>query len=159
MKLLTIIMPARNEEANLPRAYAEVTAVMAGLPYEYEVIVIDNDSSDRTGEVAAELCARDSRWRYLRFSRNFNVEISIAAGLRYARGDAAIVLFSDLQDPPTLIPEFLARWEEGHDVVYGVLRKRQGDPFWRAWGARLLYRAIHKLAAVAPCYRRAQSVR
>jgi dolichol-phosphate mannosyltransferase len=74
MKLLTIVMPARNEEANLPRAYDEVTAVMASLPYDYEVLVIDNDSSDRTGDIAAELCARDGRWRYLRFSRNFNVE-------------------------------------------------------------------------------------
>src|SRR5437762_1908428 len=79
--LLSIIVPARNEEANLPRAYKEITAILAKLPYEYEVIVIDNASSDRTGAVAADLCACDSRWRYLRFSRNFNVEISIAAGL------------------------------------------------------------------------------
>src|SRR5437764_11903989 len=81
-KLLTVLMPARNEEGNLPRAYAEVTAVLAGLPYDYEVIVIDNDSRDRTGVIAAGLCARDPRWRYVNFSRNFNVEGSIAAGLR-----------------------------------------------------------------------------
>src|SRR3954471_10907904 len=112
-KLLTIIMPARNEEANLRRAYAEVTAVMAGLPYAYEVLVIDNDSTDRTGAVAEDLCANDPRWRYVKFSRNFSVEISIAAGLRFARGDAALVLFSDLQDPPDVIPEFLRKWEEG----------------------------------------------
>src|SRR5947209_675823 len=125
-KLLTIIMPARNEEGNLPRVYQEVTAVMAGLPYDYEVLVIDNASTDRTGALAEEFCARDRRWRYLRFSRNFNVEVSMAAGFRLARGDAAIVLFSDLQDPPDLIPEFLRRFEQGYDVVYGVVRKRTG---------------------------------
>jgi polyisoprenyl-phosphate glycosyltransferase len=147
-KLLSIVMPAMNEEANLARAYDEVTAVMAGEPYDYEVIVVDNASTDRTGEVAAGLTQRDSRWRYVRFSRNFSVEISIAAGLRFARGDAAMILFSDLQDPPQLIPEFLRRWEEGHDVVYGQVRKRQGDPVWKAWGARLFYRIINVLADV-----------
>ena len=121
---------------------------MADLPYDYEVLVIDNASTDRTGEVAAELAARDPRWRYVRFSRNFSVEISIAAGLRFARGDAAMVLFSDLQDPPKLIPDFLRKWEEGHDVVYGQVRSRQGDPLWKAWGARLFYRIINALAEV-----------
>jgi dolichol-phosphate mannosyltransferase len=147
-KLLTIIMPAMNEEANLPRAHEEVTRVMAGLGYDYEVLVIDNASTDGTGDVAADLATRDPRWRYVRFSRNFSVEISLAAGLRFARGDAALVLFSDLQDPPALIPEFLRKWEEGHDVVYGSLRSRQDDPLWKAWGARLFYRIINALAEV-----------
>src|SRR5947209_7529287 len=131
--MLTIIMPALNEEANLPRAYGEVTAVMEGLPFDYEVIVVDNASTDATGDVAAGLAGRDPRWRYLRFSRNFTVEVSIAAGLRYAGGDAALVLFSDLQDPPELIPAFVQKWREGYDVVYGTLRRRRGDPLWKAW--------------------------
>jgi dolichol-phosphate mannosyltransferase len=147
-KLLTIVMPAMNEEANLARAYDEVTAVMAGLAYDYEVLVIDNASTDHTGDIADALAARDPRWRYLRFSRNFSVEISIAAGLRFAGGDAAIVLFSDLQDPPELIPEFLRRWEEGYDVVFGQVRRREGDPFWKAWGARAFYRVMNVLAEV-----------
>jgi dolichol-phosphate mannosyltransferase len=147
-KLLSIVMPARNEEANLPRAYEEVTAVLAPLPYDYEVLVIDNASTDATEEVASALCGRDARWRYVRFSRNFTVEMSIAAGLRFARGDAALVLFSDLQDPPELIPQFLKKWQEGYDIVYGVLRHRHGDPFWKAWSARLVYRLINALAEV-----------
>jgi dolichol-phosphate mannosyltransferase len=147
-KLLTLIVPAMNEEGNLPRAYDEVTRVMADLPYDYEVLVIDNASTDRTGDLAAELAARDPRWRYVRFSRNFSVEISIAAGLRFARGDAAMILFSDLQDPPQLIPDFVRKWEEGHDVVYGQVRSRQGDPLWKAWGARLFYRIINALSEV-----------
>ncbi|HBI41358.1 MAG TPA: hypothetical protein DDY78_00685 [Planctomycetales bacterium] len=147
-KLLTLVMPAMNEEDNLPRAYEEVTRVMADLPYYYEVLVIDNASTDNTGGLASALAERDCRWRYLRFSRNFSVEISIAAGLRFARGDAALVIFSDLQDPVNLIPEFLRKWEEGNDVVYGQVRNRQGDSFWKAWGARLFYRIINALADV-----------
>src|SRR5262249_180417 len=147
-KLVSVIMPARNEEATLPRAYAELTEALGGLPHDYEVIVIDNDSRDGTGAVAAGLCARDPRWRYLKFSRDFHVEASLAAGLRFARGDAAVVLFSDLQDPPALLPEFVRRWEEGYDVVYGVVRARRGDPWWKALGARLFYRVINRLADV-----------
>ncbi|HEX6985623.1 MAG TPA: glycosyltransferase family 2 protein, partial [Planctomycetaceae bacterium] len=147
-RLITVIMPARNEEQNLPRAYDEVTAVMSRLDYDYEVLLIDNDSSDGTGRVGQGLCARDARWRYLKFSRNFHVEGSIAAGLQYARGDAAIVLFSDLQDPPELIPAFVRKWEEGNDVVYGVVRDRGDDPLWRAFASRTLYRIVHALSDV-----------
>ena len=147
-RIVTFLVPARNEEANLPKVYDELTALMAGLPYDYEVIVLDNASTDGTGATTAALCARDARWRYVRLSRNFHVEGSLTAGLRLAQGDAAIVLFSDLQDPPELIPEFLRKWEEGNDVVYGVLRKRTGDPFWRAASARLLYVLVHALSDV-----------
>jgi dolichol-phosphate mannosyltransferase len=98
--------------------------------------------------VAAGFCARDGRWRYIKFSRDFGVEASCAAGLRYARGDAALVLFSDLQDPPAAIPEFVRQWQAGHDVVYGVVRRRQGDPLWKRWSARVAYRLISRLADV-----------
>lgn len=145
-RLITVIMPARNEEQNLPRAYEEVTAVMRRLDHDYEVLVIDNDSGDGTGGVALQICDRDDRWRYLKFSRNFHVEGSLAAGFRYARGDAVIVLFSDLQDPPELIPEFVAKWEEGNDVVYGVVRHRGDDPPWRAFCSRLFYRLVDALS-------------
>jgi polyisoprenyl-phosphate glycosyltransferase len=147
-KLVSIIVPVRNEEGNLPRAYDEVTALMASLPYDYEVLLIDNDSIDRTGELSAEICERDARWRYIKFSRNFTVEASLAAGYRFARGDAAIVLFGDLQDPPSLIADFLRKWEEGYEVVYGMIRRREGDPIWKAWSARLLYRVVNYLADV-----------
>jgi len=147
-KLLSIIVPVRNEEGNLARAFDEVTAVMTPLPYDYEVILIDNDSSDGTPLIAADLCGRDSRWRYVKFSRNFTVEASLAAGYRYARGDAAVVLFGDLQDPPTLIADFLKKWEEGHEIVYGVIRHRHGDPLWKAWSARLLYRMVNYLSDI-----------
>ena len=145
-KLLSIIMPLRNEEGNLRRAYNEVTAAMAELPYDYEVLLIDNASTDASGLLAAELCVRDGRWKYLKFSRNFGLEASLTAGFRAARGDAAIVLFSDLQDPPEMIGRFLEKWEQGHDVVYGVIRRRTGDPFWKSRLAGIFYRAANYLA-------------
>lgn len=127
-RLISITMPARNEEGNLPRAYDEVTAVMARLPrYDYEVIVIDNASTDRTPEIARGLCAKDPRWKYVRFSRNFGGETSLTIGLRIAKGDAVINLFSDLQDPTERIPDFIAKWEEGYDVVSGILQGPAGQ--------------------------------
>ncbi len=145
-KTLTIIVPVRNEEGNLQRAYDEIAAAMAPLPYDYEVLVIDNASTDSSRSLAAELCARDERWRYIRFSRNFGLEASLAAGFRLANGDAAMVLFGDLQDPPALIGQFTKKWEEGFDVVYGVIRRRTGDPFWKSKLAGWFYRAVNYLA-------------
>jgi glycosyltransferase involved in cell wall biosynthesis len=148
-KLVSLLVPARNEQGNLPRVFDEVSAVFAGLPYDYEVVLLDNASTDETPQIAREFCRRDPRWRYLRLSRDFSVEGSLAAGLRAAQGDAAIVLFSDLQDPPACIPEFLARWEDGYDVVYGVLENRGHEPFWKSLGAGAVYRFVSRFAATA----------
>jgi hypothetical protein len=100
--VLSIVMPAKNEEGNLQRAYQELGAVLDALGEPYEVLIIDNASTDGTRRIVRELCDRDQRWRYLRFSRDFGVETSMAVGLRSARGDAAMVVFSDLQDPVAL---------------------------------------------------------
>ena len=94
-KLISVTMPARNEEGNLPRAYDEVTEVFSRLPqYDYEVIVVDNASTDRTAEIARGFCEKDPRWKYVRFSRNFGGETSLTVGMRLAKGDAVINLFS-----------------------------------------------------------------
>jgi polyisoprenyl-phosphate glycosyltransferase len=147
-KLVTLLVPARNEEGNLPRVFDEVTAVFAGLPYDYEVLILDNASTDETPRLAREFCRRDGRWRYLRLSRDFSVEGSLAAGLQAAQGDAALILFSDLQDPTNRIPDFLARWEQGYEVVYGVLETRTDEPIWKSWGAHAIYRFLGKFASV-----------
>jgi dolichol-phosphate mannosyltransferase len=139
---VTIVIPAFNEEGNIPRLEREVRKAVDTLPYRCEFIVIDNDSTDGTGDLVKEICRRDPRWRYLKFSRNFSVEMSIAAGYHYASGDAIIVLYSDLQDPPAAIPRLLAKWREGYDVVYAVPSVRAGDPAWRIIAARLAYRLI-----------------
>ena len=140
--MISVVIPAFNEEANIPRLEQELLAAVDPLPYLFEFIVIDNGSSDLTGELVKEICARDSRWKYLRFSRNFTVEMSITAGYHYASGDAIVVLYSDLQDPPRVISEFIDKWREGYDVVYGVRTVRPGDPGWRNTAARISYRVI-----------------
>jgi polyisoprenyl-phosphate glycosyltransferase len=145
---VSIIIPARNEEASIPRLERELLAALDGLPWAFEFIVIDNASSDRTGELVKAICARDPRWKYVRFSRNFSVEMSITAGYRLASGDAMIVLYSDLQDPPEVIPRFLEKWKEGFDVVYGVRTVRAGDPAWRNAAVKVAYRMINALSDV-----------
>jgi dolichol-phosphate mannosyltransferase len=147
-KLISVVMPVYNEEVILPEAHRRVTEVMSALALDYEVLLIDNDSTDRTPEIAADLCRRDPRWKYLKFSRNFLAETSLAAGMRYAVGDAVVFLFSDLQDPPEVIPEFVTRWEQGYDVVYGIHRQRHGDPWWRNQCAALVYWLINRISEV-----------
>lgn len=140
--LVSIIIPARNEEGNIPRLERELLSVVEPLPYRFEFIVVDNHSTDRTNEMVKDLCARDGRWKYLRFSRNFTLEMSTTAGYHHARGDAMIVMYSDLQDPPDVIPRFLEKWREGWDVVYGVRPNDTGDPFHYNLVRKLVYPLI-----------------
>src|SRR5262249_37011487 len=141
-RLFSLVVPVLNEEEVLEETSATLTAVLEGLGRPYEVVVVDNGSTDRTPAVAAGLCGRDPRWRYLRLSRNFGYQNSITAGMLAAQGEAVMVIDADLQDPPELIPEFVRLWEEGHDVVYGLRVRRLGEPFWRTlptrWAMRLL---------------------
>ena len=147
-KLVSVVIPAQNEEENIPALEEKVLEATENLPYDFEFIVVDNRSTDCTRELVTGICARDSRWKYIRFTRDFTVEGSIAAGYHYSRGDAIIVLYSDLQDPPTVIPRFLEKWEQGYEVVYGVRTARPGDPGWRNFMAKLAYRLINSMAEV-----------
>jgi dolichol-phosphate mannosyltransferase len=146
--LITVLVPARDEEANIPRLREELGSVIDPMPYRFEVILVDNDSSDRTGELVKAICREDPRWKYVRLSRNFGAEASISAGYRCAVGDAVVVLYSDLQDPPELIGEFLAKWEAGFDVVYGVQTARAGEPALNTWLVRRAYRVIAAMSEV-----------
>lgn len=148
-RLVTVVIPAMNERESIAPMEKELLDVLEPLPYDFEFIVVDNASTDGTGDEVAAICRRDSRWKYLRFSRNFGVESSITAGYRAASGDAIIVLYSDLQDPPQVIPAFLEKWEEGFDVVYGVRTVRPGDAKWRNSLIRVVYRVISSLAEVS----------
>jgi dolichol-phosphate mannosyltransferase len=145
-KLLSIIVPVLNEEHNIPRLYQAVRSVMAGLAsYDWELIFTDNHSSDRSFEVLRDLACRDKSVRVIRFSRNFGYQRSILTGYLASRGDAVVQLDCDLQDSPDLIREFLARWEEGYQIVYGVRRGRQEG--WAITSARkLFYRLINALS-------------
>jgi dolichol-phosphate mannosyltransferase len=148
-KLVSIIIPAYNEQDNLPELFERVGAVARDQKaYDFEFLIVDNCSTDRTEDIVTAQCREDSRWKYIRFSRNFGAEVSLAAGLKYARGDAAILLFSDLQEPPEYIPDFLAKWQEGYDVVYGTLLTREDDSFFKKCGSKVAYALIEKLSDI-----------
>jgi polyisoprenyl-phosphate glycosyltransferase len=131
VELFSLVIPVLNEEDVLDRAYTEITGVLQVIGMPYEVIVVDNGSTDATPQMMAEVCNQDSRWRYIRLSRNFGYQNSITAGMLAAQGDAIMVIDADLQDPPELIPQFIAKWRAGYDVVFGVREKRTGESRWR----------------------------
>ncbi len=141
-QLFSLVVPVLNEQEVLRDTHASLARVLAGLGLPFEVIVVDNGSTDRTPLIAAELCAADPRWKYIRLSRNFGYQNSISAGMLAARGDAIMVIDADLQDPPELIPAFVAKWREGYDVVYGVRIKRTGESRLRTVPTMLAMRLL-----------------
>jgi dolichol-phosphate mannosyltransferase len=144
--LLSVLVPVFNEEACLEEFYHRITAVLEQFPIQYEVVVSDNCSIDRTGLVVKKIIERDARWRYIKLSRNFGYQINITAGLSYCCGDAVVIIDADLQDPPELIGEFIKHWQSGCDVVYGVRRVRGGDNWWRRNMIHLYYRMLNRLS-------------
>ena len=141
-QLLSMVVPVLNEEAVLQDTYAALGRILDGLGMPYEVVVVDNGSTDQTSVIAAEICAQDPRWKYLRLSRNFGYQNSISAGMAAARGAAIMVIDADLQDPPELIPEFVAKWRAGFDVVYGIRARRTGESAARVGLTMLAMRFI-----------------
>jgi dolichol-phosphate mannosyltransferase len=140
--LLSMVVPVLNEEAVLADTRATLNRVLEGLGLPFEVVVVDNGSTDRTPAILAAVCAADPRWKYVRLSRNFGYQNSITAGMMTAQGDAIMIIDADLQDPPELIPEFVARWREGYDIVYGVREKRTGESPLRVIPTMLAMRFI-----------------
>lgn len=147
-KLLSICVPVFNEEDNIRPFYDRMLGVMQKLGdrYDFEFLFTDNHSTDATFDRLAELSLEDPRIRVIRFSRNFGFQRSILTNYNNARGDAAIQLDVDLQDPPELITEFVRYWEEGHKVVYGIRRRRESESVWLHGARRLFYRMIDSLS-------------
>lgn len=145
---LSIIIPMFNEEAVLPILFKHLTDVMEELGESYEVICVNDGSRDRTASVLAEAHAEDPRIRVINLSRNFGKEVALTAGLDHAVGAAVVPLDADLQDPPELIAEFLAKWREGYDVVYGVRRQRKTDTASKRLTARAFYWLMKHMSGV-----------
>ena len=129
-KLISICIPVLNEEANIQLAYDKLINVLAGLTeYDFEFMFTDNASQDTTYQKIEKLAKQDKRVRLVRFSKNHGYQKSILTGYFLANGDAVIQLDCDMQDPPELIPEFLSKWSEGYEVVYGIRVARQEGLF------------------------------
>lgn len=146
LELLSVVAPVYNEEATIAVFVRRVREALGDTPYE--LLLVDDGSTDRTGELLERLEAEDEHVRTIRLSRNFGHQAALTAGLDQAAGNAIVMLDSDLQDPPELIGELLARWGEGADVVYAVRRERDGEGRFKLGTARVFYRAFSKLAQI-----------
>ena len=151
MPKLTVVVPAYNESEGLRDFHARLAAVLDGLQsgsaaLETEVLYVDDGSRDDTWEVMRALRDADARVSTLRLSRNFGKELALTAGLDHVDADAAIVIDADLQDPPELIPTFVAHWREGYDVVYGTRATRAGESGFKKLTASTFYRVMERLS-------------
>jgi glycosyltransferase involved in cell wall biosynthesis len=148
--ILSIVAPLYNEEGNVTELVRRLGAVAASIDgfATYELVLVNDGSVDRTRELLREHAARDPHLVVVELSRNFGHQLAATAGLDIARGDAVVLIDADLQDPPELIPELVARWREGYDVVYAVRRNRKGESPFKLFTARLFYRVIRRLTNV-----------
>jgi dolichol-phosphate mannosyltransferase len=145
---LSIVVPAYNEESNIDRVYERLASVLERIDLEWELIFSIDPSTDRTEQKILELRARDPRVKMLRFSRRFGQPMATLAGMEAAVGDAIVVIDCDLQDPPELIPDLVAAWRDGYDVVYAQRRTRAGETLPKRIVSALGYRLIARIAEV-----------
>lgn len=139
---LTVVIPMRNEAANLDTLFARLIPVLQSLGLAYEVICVDDGSSDDTRARVLAHRSRDPAIKLLCLSRNFGKDIALSAGIDHASGGAVVALDADLQDPPELIPAMVAKWREGYDMVYGQRVSRRGESWVKRLTARLFYRLM-----------------
>jgi glycosyltransferase involved in cell wall biosynthesis len=144
--LLSVVAPVYNEEELIEEFVRRASAAVAD--YSYELVLVDDGSTDRTPELLDRIAAEDPRVRVIRLSRNFGHQAALTAGLEHAVGDAVAMIDADLQDPPELIGEMVARWGAGADVVYAVRRQREGETAFKLATASFFYRLFDKLAQV-----------
>jgi polyisoprenyl-phosphate glycosyltransferase len=144
----SIIAPIFNEIDNLPELYRRVKEVMDASGETWELILVDDGSTDGSTEKIRELAQQDKTVRPVIFARNFGHQVAITAGWDYARGDAVVIIDADLQDPPEVILDLANKWKEGYEVVYAVRGEREGESWFKLWTASLFYRVIYRITDV-----------
>ena len=144
----SLIIPVLNEAAVLPALLTRLDGLIAALDGPTEVVFVDDGSTDETAAILREREQRDPRFRLLQLSRNFGHQAAITAGMNTSRGDAVIVMDADLQDPPELVLELVAKWREGFQVVYAQRTARHDESAFKRWTAHLFYLGLRKLTAV-----------
>jgi glycosyltransferase involved in cell wall biosynthesis len=148
-QLISVIVPAFNEESVLPSFHEAITQVFSDLPFNFEIAYINDGSTDNTLRIIKQLRESDNRITLIDLSRHFGKEIALTAGLQKACGDAVIVIDADLQDPPALIPELIQEWQNGYDVVYAQRTHRRGESMVRRTTAHFFYRIIQRFSRLA----------
>lgn len=147
-KTVTVLVPAYNEEEVLDLFYQRISKVIETLPYEFELLFVNDGSTDSTMEILSGIADADSKISLIDLSRNYGKERAMAAGFDHARGDAVIIMDADLQDPPELIPELIAGWEQGYDDVYARRTHRKGEGPLKKLTSFAYYRVLEKMSDV-----------
>jgi glycosyltransferase involved in cell wall biosynthesis len=146
--IISVAVPVYNELDSLPELHRRVGEVMAGVGEPWELLLIDDGSTDGSREWIQEVAKSDSQVQAVIFARNFGHQIAVTAGLDYCRGQALIIMDADLQDPPEVIPDLIAKWQEGYEVVYAVRAEREGETWFKRISAALFYRLINRITDV-----------
>ena len=144
----SVIVPVYNEKESLPVLYERMVKVMDQTGEPWELILVDDGSSDGSAEIMRSLAEKDNRIRVIFFARNFGHQIAVTAGMDHALGDATVVIDADLQDPPEVILDLIEKWKEGYQVVYAVRIDREGESWFKTKTASLFYRLIYKITDV-----------
>lgn len=145
--LLSVIVPMYFEQDVARECHRRLTEVLDG-KYDYELLYVNDGSTDDTLPILKELAGKDKRVRVLSFSRNFGHQVAVTAGVHYARGDALVIIDADLQDPPELIPDMIKLWQEGWEVVYAKRRKRKGESAFKLFSAKMFYKILSMLTDI-----------
>jgi len=144
----SIVAPVFNELDNLLELYRRVREVMSGAHETWELVLVDDGSTDGSTERILQLAKQDQHIRPVIFARNFGHQVAITAGWDYARGEAVVIIDADLQDPPEAIPDLIAKWREGYEVVYAVRAEREGETWFKKATAALFYRIVRRITDV-----------
>ncbi len=142
----SFVIPVFNEEETLPVLHERLVGVMAELDGPSEVVFVDDGSRDASYLILSRLHQQDSRFKVIRFSRNFGHQVALTAGLDFASGQAVVIMDADLQDPPELVPQMARLWREGNEVVYAIRQDRQGETWFKRTACRVFYRFLGKLS-------------
>ena len=148
MKKISFVVPVFNEEENIHEFHRRLTQVMAPLPYDYEILFIDDGSKDRTSQLIRELAEKDPHVQGYVFARNFGHQLALTCGLDQSTGDAVISMDGDLQHPPEMVPELLKKWEEGYEIVQTVRKATEDATWFKNITSRLYYKLINSMSEV-----------
>lgn len=146
--LISVVVPIYNEAPILPELHRRLSAALSSLSEAYELVFVNDGSQDGSADLLRAMVSSDRHVRLIDLSRNFGHQIAITAGMDHAAGAAVVVIDGDLQDPPEVIPELVAKWQEGYDVVYAVRERREGESFFKRATAAAFYRLINRITNV-----------
>ena len=141
---ISVIVPRYNEELVIVELYKRLNNILNNHNLNYEIILVNDGSHDKTLKRAKELCKKNVKVKLISFSRNFGHQIAITAGMDKSKGQVVVIIDADLQDPPEIIIEMIKKWQEGYQVVYGVRKTRMGESKFKIFSAFIFYRILNK---------------